>query len=478
MLFHSLEFLIFFIIVYTLYLFLDHKKQNIMLLIASYIFYGFWDWRFLSLMFVSTVIDFYCGRKIDLSDNAKIRKKYLILSVIGNLIILGFFKYFNFFVSNLVHALNIAGLDINYSTLNIILPLGISFYTLQSLSYTIDIYRKGMKHTNDFLSFCLFVSFFPQLVAGPIERARNLLPQMLSKREITLEKFYSGCYMVFWGIFLKAFIADNLANMVDPVFVPSPVPYNGIEVLLVSYAFSIQIFCDFAGYSSVARGLARMMGFELMVNFNLPYFATSIQDFWNRWHISLSSWVRDYIYMPLFFSIRRLKGNLKLAAVIMITMAIMGLWHGANWIFVVWGLYHGSLLAIYMFTRKYIVKWINPKSKWGQSAWLWIRIIFVFHLATYGMLIFRAEWGMQIWLLTKAMLFNFTLKPGLESMLFNLLSLSWVLIVVQLIEFKNNDLLYFYKQPVIIRAALYTVCFLLMIIGGAPSGKEFIYFQF
>ena len=298
MLFNSIQFFVFFLIVYSLYLILNHKWQNRMLWLASYIFYGCWDWRFLSLIIISSGVDFYCGAKIDAANESCQRRKFLFVSVAVNLIILGFFKYFNFFVSSLNSLFIAFGLSIDIPILTIVLPVGISFYTFQTMSYTIDIYYKKIKPVDSFSDFCLFVAFFPQLVAGPIERAKNLLPQILRPRKVNLCDFYSGSYLIFWGIFLKVFIADNLAQVVDPIFIKEP-PYMGKEVLVSLYAFSFQIFCDFAGYSNIAIGVARCMGFKLMNNFNLPYFSTNPSEFWQRWHISLSSWLRDYLYIPL-----------------------------------------------------------------------------------------------------------------------------------------------------------------------------------
>jgi len=340
MLFNSLEFAVFMVVVYGLYLVLNHKWQNRMLLVASYIFYGAWNWRFLSLIFISTVLDYICGIKIYNSNSVKRKRFFLFLSVFGNLSILGFFKYFNFFVGDLTALINYFGFSFQTHSLNIILPVGISFYTFQTMSYTIDIYRDKLRPTRRFFDFALFVAFFPQLVAGPIERARNLLPQILSPRTFSVDRFYEGCYLIFWGLFQKIVIADNLAKMVVPVF--GDWQYESGKVLLALYAFAFQIFCDFAGYSNIARGLGRVMGFEIMVNFRLPYFATNPREFWRRWHISLSSWLRDYLYIPLGGS---RKGAIFTCRNILITMLLGGLWHGAAWTFVFWGVYHSFLLV-------------------------------------------------------------------------------------------------------------------------------------
>jgi len=335
--FNSLQFFLFFAVVYSLYLAFNHKWQNRMLLVASYVFYGTWDWRFLSLIVISTIIDYYCGIKIDEITDAKKRKQFLAISIVANLSMLGFFKYFNFFAENLQALCCFFGFQVQPHFLNIILPVGISFYTFQTMSYTIDIYKGQLKPTRKFFDFALFVSFFPQLVAGPIERASHLLPQILSKRKVTIDKFCEGCYLIFWGLFLKVFVADNLARLVDPIFASDP-PYNGVKVLLGLYAFAFQIFGDFAGYSNIARGLGKCMGFDIMVNFNLPYFVTNPSDFWRRWHISLSTWLRDYLYIPLGGN---KKGTLFTYRNLAITMFLGGLWHGAAWTFIIWGAYRG-----------------------------------------------------------------------------------------------------------------------------------------
>jgi len=298
MLFNSQVFLIFFVVVYGLYRLLPHRWQNVLLLVSSYFFYGWWDWRFLTLIFLSTVIDYIAGGIIySAGPNQRRRKAAVVVSMTSNLVILGFFKYFNFFADNLSAVLQYAGLPAFTRHLNIILPVGISFYTFQAMSYALDIYRGHLKPARSFLNFATFVAYFPQLVAGPIERASNLLPQIENPRTITRAGIESGAWLIFWGLFKKCVIADNLAVLVDGVF--GATGATGATSLLALYAFAFQILCDFSGYSDIARGLARWMGVELMLNFNNPYAALNPKDFWSRWHISLSSWLRDYLYIPL-----------------------------------------------------------------------------------------------------------------------------------------------------------------------------------
>jgi len=455
---------------------LNHKWQNRMLLVASYVFYGSWDWRFLSLIVISTVIDYICGLKIHYTENNRKRKLFLAWSIFTNLSLLGFFKYFNFFASNLQTLMNSLGFSIQPHFLNIILPVGISFYTFQTMSYTIDIYRKEMEPTRKFFDFALFVAFFPQLVAGPIERARHLLPQMLVPRKLNLEKFYKGSYLIFWGLFLKIFIADNLALIVNPVFSAAP-PYNGIKVLIALYAFAFQIFCDFAGYSTIARGLGACMGFDIMINFNLPYFATNPSEFWRRWHISLSRWLRDYLYIPL-------GGNKKGLGVtyrnLALTMLLGGLWHGAAWTFIVWGAYQGLLLIVHRLLQPLLAKGPKPKTLFGQRLWVFVRMAFFFQLVCLGWLIFRATSMAQLFDMLHGLFFNFNLVSGvgLKSSLLAMLSVLWILVIIQMFQYWKDDLHVIYTSPTWIKALVYVAMYLCVMSIETRGGNEFIYFQF
>ncbi len=479
MLFNSLEFFVFFAVVYSLYLVLNHRLQNRMLLVASYVFYGAWDWRFLSLIFTSTVLDYFCGLKIHESDNAKKRKLFLFFSVAGNLSILGFFKYYNFFIDNMQTLLSVLGLHVRIPFIEILLPIGISFYTFQTMSYTIDIYRRQMAPTRKFLDFALFVAFFPQLVAGPIERARNLLPQILTPRNFNRSMFYEGCYLIFWGLFQKAVVADNLARLVDPV-ISARAPYQGFQVLLAVYAFTFQIFCDFAGYSNIARGLGKCMGFDIMVNFNLPFFVTNIQEYWQKWHISLSSWIRDYLYFPLFGRLKWIKGNTRIYITLLITMSLMGLWHGSAWTYVLWGLYHGILLVLYVMVRPWLQKRINPVTGPGKTLWKWVRITFMFHVTAFGMLIFRAQSFSQVMAMFHDFVFNFNIGRAhlLTRDITHLVFFSCLLVTVQFYQYFKEDLMAVYRGNVYLKSAFYLVCLVLFLFYGINEGKEFIYFQF
>jgi len=336
MLFHSIEFAIFLPIVFLIYWFVVNrnlKLQNITLLVASYVFYGWWDWRFLSLIVFSSGVDFLVGRRLNITENSKSRIKLLLVSLFVNIGFLGVFKYFNFFAQSFADAFTLFGAEIEPARLKIILPVGISFYTFQTLSYTIDAYRRKMEPCKDVISFFAFVSFFPQLVAGPIERASNLLPQFYKKREFDYRNAADGMRQILWGLFKKIVIADNAARYANDIF-GNYSDYSGSTLLIGTILFAFQIYGDFSGYSDIAIGTSRLFGFRLMQNFNFPYFSRDIAEFWRRWHISLSTWFRDYVYIPLGGS----RGNtwMKIRNIFVIFL-VSGFWHGANWTFLIWG---------------------------------------------------------------------------------------------------------------------------------------------
>ena len=335
MLFNSIDFAIFLPLVFVIYWLLNKrlKLQNLFLLIASYVFYGWWDWRFLSLILFSTVVDYLVGLKLNKTQHNKRRLLYLWISIVVNIGFLGFFKYYNFFLENFKTAFTFFGAEFQANSLHIILPVGISFYTFQTLSYTIDIYNKKLKPTRDFIAFGAFVSFFPQLVAGPIERAKNLLPQFYRNRRFTYPEAVAGLRQILWGFIKKVVIADNCAQFADMIF-NNYQEYSGSTLLLGALFFTFQIYGDFSGYSDIAIGTARLFGFRLMKNFAFPYFSRDIAEFWRRWHISLSTWFRDYLYIPIGGS----RGTLAIKVRnIFIIFVVSGFWHGANWTFIVWG---------------------------------------------------------------------------------------------------------------------------------------------
>ena len=373
MTFASIDFILFFIIILILILFNDkniHKKY--ILLVSSYLFYAYWDYRFLSLIILSSSIDFYFGQKIFKSKTKKDRKKFLFVSLFLNLGLLSFFKYYNFFIESANQAFG--GFGMNLSTLNIILPVGISFYTFQSMSYSIDIYQSKLKPTDNKLDFFIFVSFFPQLVAGPIVRAIDFLPQLKKDIRITYKNLSIGYQIFIYGLIKKVLIADNLGLFIDEIFI-SPNLYDSPTIWLSIIAYSIQIFCDFSGYSDMAIGIARILGFKLPMNFNMPYTSINLAEFWNRWHISLSSWFRDYVYIPLFSRIddddiinQTKKYKVKDIQYTVITFLVSGLWHGASWNFVFWGLIHGLGLVIHKGYR-YLFKSSNARI-FNLFSWL------------------------------------------------------------------------------------------------------------
>jgi len=393
MLFNSLEFLLFLPTVFYLYWFVFQKNlraQNLLLLISSYVFYGWWDWRFLSLIFLSTVVDYLVGLKIYDSSDKKTKKSYLWISILFNLGLLGFFKYFNFFIDSWIDLLGAFGYEHQSTwTLKVILPVGISFYTFQTMSYSLDIYFKKLKPTKDFISFASFVSFFPQLVAGPIERASSLLPQILNNRVFKYEQGVQGLRLILYGMFKKVVIADSLALQVDAIFKN----YNTLDggtLLLGLFYFSFQIYCDFSGYSDIAIGVSKLFGFELMSNFQFPYFSRDIGEFWRRWHISLSTWFRDYLYIPLggskrgkWFSIRN----------IFIIFIVSGFWHGANWTFIAWGMIH-AVFYIPLFlqekNRKYTTSTV-AEDRWLPNLKELFQMGVTFLLVMIAWVFFRSE---------------------------------------------------------------------------------------
>ncbi len=342
MLFNSIDFAIFLPIVFILYWFVTQKNlklQNFLIVTASFVFYGWWDWRFLSLILFSIITDYFIGLWLNITEKERKRKIILWVSIIVNLGFLGFFKYFNFFLDNFITAFSVFGKEIKANSLNIILPVGISFYTFQTLSYTIDVYRRKLEPTRDFIAFAAFVSFFPQLVAGPIERATNLLPQFYKKRTFDYSKAVDGMRQILWGLFKKIVIADNCAEYANLIFNNSG-DYSGSTLVFGAFFFAIQIYGDFSGYSDIAIGTARLFGISLMRNFAFPYFSRDIAEFWRRWHISLSTWFRDYLYIPLGGSRGGTWMKVRNTFIIFI---VSGFWHGANWTFIVWG----ALNAIY-----------------------------------------------------------------------------------------------------------------------------------
>lgn len=391
MLFNSFEFALFLPVVFCLYWFVFQKNlrlQNLFIVVVSYFFYGWWDWRFLSLIIFSSTVDYIIGLNIGKTYNKQKRRILIIISFAVNLGFLGFFKYYNFFVDSFISAFSLFGVHLSARTLNIILPVGISFYTFQSLSYTIDIYRNKLKATRSIIDFCAFVSFFPQLVAGPIERATNLLPQFYKKREFDLELAKDGMRQILWGLFKKIVVADNAAIQANYIFSNySTLPASSLWMGAVYFAF--QIYGDFSGYSDIAIGTARLFGFNIMRNFAYPYFSRDMAEFWRRWHISLSTWFRDYVYFPLGGSRTT---QWKIIRNILIVFTVSGFWHGANWTFIAWGLLNGLYLvplALGKWNRKHLD--IVAENRLIPGAGDLLKILLTFILTLIAWVFFRSD---------------------------------------------------------------------------------------
>ena len=392
MIFHSLTFVAFFLVVLTLYWRLPHRAQNVLLLVSSYVFYGWIHPWFLTLIFVSTVVDFWAGRGMASEPSRK--RLFLGLSLIVNLGMLGFFKYFNFFAANIHDALAALHFNVPMPALHVVLPVGISFYTFQELSYTLEVYKGRLEARRDFLDFATFVCFFPQLVAGPIERAAHLLPQVEQPRTFSWPLARDAMFMILWGYFKKLVVADNAGVIANKVFA---LKEPGFFMLWAGvFAFGIQIYADFSAYSDIARGTARWLGFDLMRNFNHPYLATGPADFWRRWHISLSSWFRDYVYIPLGGS---RAGRLVEYRNILATFLLSGLWHGASWNYVLWGAYHGTLLVLARMvpSRSTNGSTSSPSASVLRSALTPIRIVAMLVLTNIGWLLFRETDSAYLW---------------------------------------------------------------------------------
>ncbi|HEX4614052.1 MAG TPA: MBOAT family O-acyltransferase [Urbifossiella sp.] len=464
MLFTSGSFAVLLLIVLPLYYLLRVRGQNILLLVASYVFYGWWDWRFLFLLFFSTALDYAVGLALEAPRFARHRRRLLVASIATQLGLLGVFKYFDFFAGSLAALLARLGLEADPVTLRLVLPVGISFYTFHTISYTVDIYRRLAKPTTDFAAFALFVSFFPQLVAGPIARASHLLPQCLHPRHTTAAQFYEGGYFFLWGLFKKVVVADNLGAIADRSFT-DPGALNAFSALVAVYAFAWQIYCDFSGYTDMARGCAKWFGFELVVNFAVPYLAVDPADFWRRWHISLSTWLRDYLYIPLGGS---RGGPARTYANLMLTMLLGGLWHGASWTFVLWGLYHGLLLVAYRVAAPDLSA--RRRSAFGRVA----HQVFFFHLVCVGWVLFRAASFENL----MDFLAAFGRAPVPAWGLAARLGYALPVFALEYLIYRTGDQGAFLRLPWWVRAGAYVVIYWALVAVGRWGGEGFIYFQF
>lgn len=540
MIFNSLEYLVFLPIVLIVYFRLTHKQQNLWLLLASYLFYGWWDPRFLFLISMSTAIDFFCGKllvqreiskqdkftgvayllvscivflgafsnqslensisliglgiffiifvtaslvvfpKLRFRDEINKRRAILTVSICTNLGLLAFFKYFNFFIDSAESALLQLGMSqASLLHLDIILPVGISFYTFQTMSYTIDIYRGKLKPCQSFLDFALFVSFFPQLVAGPIERATNLLPKIVKPRQFSGSQAFMGIGLICYGLFKKVVIADGVAGSVASVYGTSG-EVSGIDVLAATLLFTFQIYCDFSGYSDIARGTSKLLGIDLMRNFRFPYFSRNPSEFWNRWHISLSSWLRDYLYISLGGN---RVSNFKVYRNLMLTMILGGLWHGAAWNFVLWGFYQGALLCFY---RAFVPGFTHIAGRFTSSAAFLIGLVIFFLFTMYGWLLFRAESLAQVTQFTTLVFtdltnFSLSIKTPPLSALLGLPIFMYMELRGYISDRKLDDEAISYPTKslsLVSRSMLYGTMVFIFVAALSTPPAEFIYFQF
>ena len=483
MIFNSLEYFIFLPIVFVLYWFVFKKRliqQNILLLVSSYIFYGMWDWRFLSLIFLSTLVDYFVGLKIYSLEEQSKRKLWLWVSVVFNIGLLGFFKYYNFFVDSWVDMVSLFGYEIKSTwTLRVILPVGISFYTFQTMSYSFDVYYKQLKPTKDFISFAAFVSFFPQLVAGPIERASNLLSQITNKRTFDYDQAVSGLKLILWGLFKKIVIADSFAPIVDDVF-SNYSHYPASTLILGVILFSFQIYGDFSGYSDIAIGTAKLFGIELMSNFKFPYFSRNIGEFWRRWHISLTSWFKAYLYIPLGGS---RVSTVKVLRNVFIVFLVSGFWHGANWTFLLWGGIHAiAFVPIFLLGKN--TKYKNSSIGEGTVATFLKdigNIIITFLTVTFSWIFFRSDSLSDSFQFIDRIINHFNYETYHHVKGYRMIDYYVLLIIFVVYEFiiRKNE-----RKPIpfkskYVRFITYTLLiFGMLLFYDSDIDRSFIYFQF
>jgi D-alanyl-lipoteichoic acid acyltransferase DltB (MBOAT superfamily) len=471
MLFNSLTFVLFFAAVYVVYWRLPHRGQNILLLGASMVFYASWNYKLLPLIIFSASVDYLAGMRIFASRSVAWRRIYLAASILVNLGLLGFFKYYNFFATSMSDLLAVFGFSASIHTLNIILPVGISFYTFQSMSYTIDIYRRQFQPCRNYFDFLLYVSFFPQLVAGPIERAWHLLPRLVKpRRPLSTGRFLDGVKLIVIGYFHKVAVADTLAPIVDRIFAMAA-NRDAVTMLVGVYAFSLQIYCDFSGYSKIARGTSQLLGIELIRNFDQPYFSCNVQEFWQRWHISLSNWLRDYVYIPLGGN---RKGTKRTYFNLIATMLLGGLWHGASWNFVVWGGIHGCYLAVH----RVLSRRRSEESRWTRNRI--VRVVCTFHLIAFTWLFFRCDSLADVVVFSRRFL-KFPPQFGLELMYVGIYGLIVLLLDVCLERSsrrKQRYIVCLFSRNWLIETLGFTFLILVTLLVGENHAEPFIYFQF
>lgn len=489
MVFNSLHFAGFFLAFLGLYRLLPHRGQNWLLVAASYYFYATWDWRFLGLLIVSTLTAYACGVLFGRLEDEKQRRLVLVAGLGVHLALLGFFKYFGFFAENLRALVGLAGLRADGFTLQVLLPVGISFYTFIAMSYVIDVYRRQSEPCRSLVDVAAFIGFFPTLLAGPIVRASSLLRQIREPRSPTGAQAADGAWLLLWGYFKKMFVADNLAHVVNQVYA-ADTPPDGLAIVLATVAFAFQIYGDFSGYSDIARGASKLVGIELMVNFRFPYFVRTPQEFWTHWHISLSEWLRDYVFLPLSFAFsRRLDGVRWLGlrddvwiytAATLVTMLLAGLWHGAAWTFVLWGAYQGALLVGF----RLLALRTRRKQKPPTGGWVfeWRHapaVLVMFTLTCYGWLMFRADSLAQIAVLTGRIFTSFEPSQAvLRAVGLPLLLYAGPLVAIHTAEARRGSLETVAGWPRAARYSVYVALVYAIVLFGDFEGSDFIYFQF
>lgn len=482
MLFNSLKFGLFLPVVFAVYWAFPKKWKWIVLLIFSYYFYMSWNVKYVVLIWGTSFISYICALLLEKSKSRKVKKIYLTLTIVICLGVLFFFKYFNFFSSSISEIFQTIAIPIQPITLNILLPVGISFYTFQSFSYVIDVYRGNVKAEKNFGKYATFISFFPQLVAGPIERTNNLLPQINNPPNFDCDKAIYGLKIMAWGFFKKVAIADALAIYVDNVY-NNPRNFEGFPLLFASFLFAIQIYCDFSGYSDIAVGSAKLFGIDLMCNFHSPYFSASIKEFWSRWHISLSQWFRDYVYIPLGGN---RCGKLRNAFNLVVTFLLSGLWHGANWTFLLWGFFHGIMQVI----EKFILRKSYHKKE-SSLNWRWFfSVIAVFILCTFAWVFFRASSVNDAFYIIQHLFSDIShptsyILSGLSDMMIGkqeLISLMIPIVLLFIYDFaslKTDVIVWISRRKKVFRWLIYiSLFFMIVFLRPVNSGGEFIYFQF
>jgi D-alanyl-lipoteichoic acid acyltransferase DltB (MBOAT superfamily) len=476
--FNSFEFLLFFAAVFPLYSALRFHWQNRLLLVASYVFYAAWDWRFLSLIILSTLVDFYLGPRIEEARSPRRRKLWLLASLGTNLGILGFFKYCNFFLENAGALLSALGMEGTIPALQIMLPYGISFYTFHEISYTVDVYRGERKAVRDLTTFACFIAFFPQLVAGPIGRASTQLPQFERPRRMTWDGWCQGATLFLFGLFRKVAVADVLGPPVGQVFA-DPAHCSPGVLLFGAYGFALQVYADFSGYSDMARGIARIMGFELIENFNQPYFASNITDFWRRWHISLSTWLRDYLYIPLGGS---RNGEARTYRNLFVTMFLGGLWHGASWNFAVWGSLHGVYLAVHKLWLRGRKPVAQIQRTFGDICVYLLKMAGTFHLVLLAWVFFASKTLTDSMLFLRGLCGSSDTAPTVvlksDPVAQALVAAAVMFLLIDLPQFLNRNhgaIMEWGWRP---RAAVFTLLTLWLLFLRGARDVPFIYFQF